>query len=60
MHLAGQSFTNGGLEHVNCMQVRADTSADQRRDMEEAIDRLPEEVGPSIIVQLTIGECSNL
>jgi hypothetical protein len=38
------------------MQVKADTSAEQLREMEEAVDGMPGEAGPSIIVQLTRGE----
>jgi len=55
IHQKGESFENGTLEHVLCMHVRADTSSVQMRDMEEAVDGMPEELGPSIIVQFTRG-----
>ena len=57
---SGQSFENGSLEHVLCMEVKADTSSEQVREMEEAVDAMREELGPSIIVQFTRGECLNL
>ena len=55
-----QRFEDGSLEHVLCMEVRADTRSEQVREMEEAVDGMPGELGSSIIVQFTRGECSNL
>lgn len=59
IHEKGERFETGSLEHVLCMQVKADTSAEQLREMEEAVDGMPGEAGPSIIVQLTRGPVFN-
>ncbi|KAG0575599.1 hypothetical protein KC19_5G015500 [Ceratodon purpureus] len=59
IHQNGKSFENGTLEHVLCMEIRADTSPEQLREMEEAVGGMPGELGPSIIVQFTRGPIIN-
>lgn len=54
MKLVWQRFQQG-IEHVVLIKVREGAILDGTEGMIEAFNALPQQIGPSVIVQLTAG-----